>query len=179
MYFLDSTSICPVCRREHSNHPRFSTAVCVECLGKYNTKDRLGYVISYGFRKSICIEGEDNTFDIDTIDDIDLNYIDEFRSPKDKNKNKNKDKDTYIDKFNINELHLLYQFYSLKNGMYGKERDCFVNDVPCYVFDNLDEIVVLGTIEVISPRSSKAAKYQQRQQSRYQYQSILRTCKTK
>ena len=160
MYFLDSTSICPVCRGEHSHHPRFSTAVCVECLDKYKTKDRLGYVISYGFRKSICIEGEDNTFDIDTIDDIDLNYIDEFRNPKDKNK----------DKFNIDELHIRYQFYSLKNGMYGKERDCFVNDVPCYVFDNLDEIVVLGTIEVISPRSSR---YRPRSQS------ILRTCKTK
>jgi len=131
----------------------------VECLGKYKTKDRLGYVISYGFRKSICVEGEDNTFDIDAIDDIDLNYIDEFRNLK--------------DQFDIDELHTRYQLYSLKNGMYGKERDCFVNDVPCYVFDNLDEIVVLGTIEVISPRSSKKAK------SCYQYQTTLRTCKTK
>jgi len=169
MYFLDSTSICPVCRGEHSNHPRFSTAVCVECLGKYKTKDRLGYVIDYGFRKSICIEGEDNTFNIDTIDDIDLNYIDEFRNPKDKNKDKNK--------LDFDELHTRYQLYSLKNGMYGKERDCFVNDVPCYVFDNLDEIVVLGTIEVISPRSSKTAK--SHSHSRYQYQTTLRTCNTK
>ncbi|NDB85865.1 MAG: hypothetical protein EB127_24670, partial [Alphaproteobacteria bacterium] len=157
MYFLDSISICPVCKRKHSNHPRFSTAVCVECLDKYKTKDRLGYVIDYGFRKSICVEGEDSTFDIDTIDDIDLNYVDEFRNPKDE------------DSLNIDEIHNRYQFYSLKNGMYGKERDCFVNDVPCYVFDNLDEIVVLGTIEVISPRSSKAAK--SRPRSQYQYQS--------